>query len=394
MIAFILWREFRLSIAEISNFFPDSKLIFTNREIAFFEWISENEITANFNKLWWSIKVIKVLDELQEEKNFAAESEKIISTKIDFETGKFCYAFAQYGMSSNIFMAGIKVKKELKKANFKNARFVNKDSNNVNAAVYKKEKLGTSSWIELNFIKAEDRLFLGKTIAYQDVDGYSARDFGKSRDMGIGMLPPKLAQMMINISWNSGSAIYDPFCGLGTILIEALNSGYSNVYGSDLNEKMVEATQKNISFYLKETTKAEVFKQDSAQIEKVDFLKWTRNISIISEGYLGSIMTKWHVTEEKIEAEIDALYKIYKWFFSWLKKIHFKWDIVICFPFWELKWKYIYFEEAYRLFKDLGFEAKKLLPDNIEFRETRSWSLLYHRPGQQVWREIFKLRLS
>jgi tRNA G10 N-methylase Trm11 len=56
-------------------------------------------------------------------------------------------------------------------------------------------------------------------------------------------------------------------------LIEALNSGYSNVYGSDLNEKMVEATQKNISFYLKETTKAEVFKQDSSLIEKVDFLK-------------------------------------------------------------------------------------------------------------------------
>ncbi|HBA45204.1 TPA: hypothetical protein DEG21_03115 [Patescibacteria group bacterium] len=67
--------------------------------------------------------------------------------------------------------------------------------------------------------------------------------------------------------------MYDPFCGLGTILIEALNSEYCNVYGSDLNEKMVEATQKNISFYLKESTKAEVFKQDSSQIEKVDFLK-------------------------------------------------------------------------------------------------------------------------
>jgi hypothetical protein len=145
---------------------------------------------------------------------------------------------------------------------------------------------------------------------------------------------------------------------------------------------------------LKETTKAEVFKQDSSLIEKVDFLKWTRNISIISEGYLGSIMTKWHVTEEKIDLERDALYKIYKWFFSGLKKIHFKWDIVICFPFWELKWKYIYFEEVYRLLRDLGFDTKKLLPDNLEFRETRSGSLLYHRPGQQVWREIFKLKLN
>ncbi|MCK9272768.1 hypothetical protein M0P65_04455 [Candidatus Gracilibacteria bacterium] len=403
MIAFILGREFRLSIAEINNFFSNSKLIFADREIAFFEGISVDEITSNFYKLGGNIKVIEILEELQEEKNFPVESEKIISEKIDFETGKFCYAFAQYGMNSNIFSSGIKVKKELKKANFKNARFVNKDSNNVNAAVFKKEKLRSLTGIELNFIKAEDRLFLGKTIAYQDVDSYSARDFGKSRDMGIGMLPPKLAQMMINIALTptlsqrereKNISIYDPFCGLGTILIEALNSGYSNVYGSDLNEKMVEATSKNISFYLKQTTKAEVFKQDSSQIEKVDFLKGTRNISIISEGYLGSIMTKGHVTEEKIDLERDTLYKIYKGFFSGLKKIHFKGDIVICFPFWELKGKYIYFEEVYRLLRDLGFETKKLLPDNLEFKETRSGSLLYHRPGQQVGREIFKLKLG
>jgi tRNA G10 N-methylase Trm11 len=35
------------------------------------------------------------------------------------------------------------------------------------------------------------------------------------------MLPPKLSQIMINLS--GGDVIYDPFVGLGTVLIEAVN---------------------------------------------------------------------------------------------------------------------------------------------------------------------------
>jgi hypothetical protein len=52
----------------------------------------------------------------------------------------------------------------------------------------------------------------------QNIDGYSERDYGKNRDMQIGMLPPKLAQIMINISsplpLGEGlgvRAFYDPF---------------------------------------------------------------------------------------------------------------------------------------------------------------------------------------
>ena len=62
---------------------------------------------------------------------------------------------------------------------------------------------------DFNFIFAEDKTFFGHTIFVQDIYGYSNRDYGKLRDMNIGMLPPKLAQMMINLS--SGTKIYDPF---------------------------------------------------------------------------------------------------------------------------------------------------------------------------------------
>jgi len=77
----------------------------------------------------------------------------------------------------------------------------------------------------------------------QDIENYSKRDYGKTRDMEVGMLPPKLAQMMLNIAASchactprginsygrnlskkdSGISsktgmtnikVYDPFCGL------------------------------------------------------------------------------------------------------------------------------------------------------------------------------------
>lgn len=401
MIAFILWREFRLSIAEVYNFFPESVCLFANREIAFFDWISSEEVTENFYKIWWSIKALEIIKELKNEKDFTIESIKNIKHKIESLSepnneektwGKFCYSIAQYWLANNIFTIWIQIKKELKNTWLSNIRLVNKDSNNINAAGYKKEKL-SSNGMELNLIKAHDKTFIGKTIAYQDVDSYSKRDYGKSRDMDIWMLPPKLAQMMINLSSNVWDSIYDPFCGLGTVLIEALNSWYRNVYGSDLNPKMVEASSKNTYLYIEKWIDLDIFQNDSAKIEKVNFLRNSNSITIVSEWYLGSIMTKWHVTEDKIKEERNNLLKMYSWFFNWLKKVNYKWVIVICFPFWEYKWKYIYFDEIYKLTKDLWFKTKKLLPEDIEFTETRSWSLLYHRPGQQVGREIFCLKL-
>jgi tRNA G10 N-methylase Trm11 len=65
------------------------------------------------------------------------------------------------------------------------------------------------------------------------------------------MMPPKLVQMMINIGQTNGQkSIYDPFCGLGTTLIEAANMGYMNLYGSDLSIDMIRATKKSLADFI------------------------------------------------------------------------------------------------------------------------------------------------
>ena len=53
----------------------------------------------------------------------------------------------------------------------------------------------------------------------------------RDRSMTVGMMPPKIAQIMINLGTkgHKNVIIWDPFCGLGTTLIEALNAGYTQL---------------------------------------------------------------------------------------------------------------------------------------------------------------------
>jgi hypothetical protein len=108
---------------------------------------------------------------------------------------------------------------------------------------------------------------------------------------------------------------------------------------------------------------------------------------------LWEIMTKKNISVERIKKQRESLEKIYEWFFLNLKKWNFSWNIVISFPFWELDKKYFYFEEIYNIIEKYC-KVINLLPDNIEFKTTKKWSLLYKRKTQLVWREVFKLKIK
>ena len=104
---------------------------------------------------------------------------------------------------------------------------------------------------------------------------------GRARNMIVGMLPPKLAQMMINLSRETGilpTKIYDPCCGLGTVLIEAINMGITDVYGSDLSAKMCSCTEENIGRF--DITIDHVIRKDAKEISEVGF---TKGATIITE---------------------------------------------------------------------------------------------------------------
>src|SRR3989339_769723 len=101
--------------------------------------------------------------------------------------------------------------------------------------------------------------WIGRTIAAQDVNAYTKRDIGKPvRDTTVGLLPPKLAQILLNMgAWLSRGCqtplhdptqkrakkpepltVFDPFCGTGVIPIECLVRGWHGL-ASDLAQKAV-----------------------------------------------------------------------------------------------------------------------------------------------------------
>ena len=117
---------------------------------------------------------------------------------------------------------------------------MNNENGNINAATFKNEKLAKSQ-NEYNIIALGKDIYIGKALACQDIDAYSHRDTAKSRDMIVGMMPPKLTQIMLNLALDkniilsnevrslSKTCVYDPFCGLGTTLIEAANMGITKL---------------------------------------------------------------------------------------------------------------------------------------------------------------------
>jgi tRNA (guanine10-N2)-dimethyltransferase len=62
-------------------------------------------------------------------------------------------------------------------------------------------------------------------------------------------MPPKLARCMVNLARpKTGSLVFDPFCGTGSILIEAALIG-CRVLGADIQWRMVKGCKANLTYY-------------------------------------------------------------------------------------------------------------------------------------------------
>jgi tRNA G10 N-methylase Trm11 len=374
---FQLWREFKLSIAEIISVFPSGKIDFFDKKNLILNLEEDENILEKVSNLWWTIKLWIII-------------EQSILEIWQKSKSKFNYGISLYGQTwlKNLLL---KTKKEFKN-NWISSRFINNNFENLSSAQIIWEDL-IESGADFTIIKNIKKDYLAKTIWIQDIEEYSKRDYGKSRDMQIGMLPPKLAQIMINLSWIKDN-IYDPFVWLWTVLIEWAYMWYKNLYWSDFNSEMIEVSKKNLWNIKSKFTDINynIFLYDARDMgeNKVSF----KNInSIITEWFLWEIMTKKNICLERINIQKKNLSKLYIKFFEGLKKLKYTWNIIISFPFWEIDKKYIYFDNIYQIL-DEYCNIEKILPNNLEIKETKSGSLLYKRDNQLVWREIFKLTIK
>jgi tRNA G10 N-methylase Trm11 len=289
------------------------------------------------------------------------------------------YGISVYGQPESTLSELLKdIKKKMNEAGMK-GRFVNSEGN-VSSAQYKQLRNGGAEFV---YIKTAQRQYVALVTGVQDIDAYSARDYGKPfRDMAMGMLPPKLAQILINITGVTGK-IWDPFCGSGAVLMEGINAGRPMV-GSDISPKAVEGAIKNVEWLNK--GKAEVFYQDAARVTKLPDAE-----AIAAEGDLGPVQTA-PLSEAKARTLSIELSSKYVAFFKCLRQLKFQGPIVFAFPFFRLDTGEDYeMHDLINSIEQLGFARTPLLP---EICKKEAFMLKYARPGQNVGRAIYRFVLA
>jgi tRNA G10 N-methylase Trm11 len=81
---------------------------------------------------------------------------------------------------------------------------------------------------------------------------FQKRDVYKPNQRRIFGMPPRLARIMVNLSGcKPGKVLMDPFCGVGTILQEALLER-AQVIGVDINSWCVKAAEENLEWLTRE----------------------------------------------------------------------------------------------------------------------------------------------
>lgn len=288
---------------------------------------------------------------------------------------------------------GIDVQKSLKstfKSQGKSLRIVNRRSENLDTFAVTKEKLTEKGHSEICIIAFPSGWAWGRTTAVQNASEFVFRDIKKPiRDMQVGMLPPKLARIMINLSrapeGHLPEKIYDPFCGTGTVLLEALSLGV-RITGSDLSEKMITATKKNTQWYYRAENPdadkrspffiSDIFVKDATHPFSPQEQRKVSNSTIVAEGFLGKIFSS-PLTFKMYTAQKEQLFPLYRQMIYQVSNTNIS-KIVFGFPFWRGKKE----EEYFSFVPELTDFAQKL-----GWKETIS-PLRYLREEQVVGREI------
>lgn len=384
---FILGKNPALSVSEIESVLEQN---IKDRELGrdFFIVDAEHELDPEKlqKALGGTIKIGKIIND--------NPSESIIIKVLRDQASdkKLNFAVNDYGCALKR-PALINIKKKLVQAGIK-SRLVGKEPRLSSVATQKQilDKQG----IELNCFKTGHNSYLGQTMTCQPFEEFSQRDYGRpGRDQLSGMLPPKLAKIMINLAQaDPKMTLLDPFVGSGTVLTEAAIMGYKNLIGTDINEQAIENTSENFKWLAQKG-----FIQDGAmkniQVFQHDVLEIHNKLgpdsidAIITEPYLGPPVKKSFSREdiEKIKNQLEPLYINAFHEFKKILKKHGK--IVIIFPVFLLE-PPIFMEILDKII-GLGFEIVNPLEkcgQNLDDQTSRH-GILYQRAGQRVGREIF-----
>jgi len=319
---FILGTNPTLSLAELTAVFKDGEFSLVQKNIALLE--INHEINANIiKKIAGTIKFGIINSETA-----SLNPKDILKIAATFSRpeksqSKFNFGISLYGKAKiNLKILGMEFKKLLKQSGI-NSRWVISREPTLSSVVVEQNKLVTDKGTEIVMIEFNKKLFLGRTIAVQPFKELSFRDYGRpARDDRSGMLPPKLAQIMINLATmpplskgvggilqsNDDITILDPFCGSGTVITEAMLMGYTNIIGSDISNRAISDTKKNVEWIIGnwklEIGNWKLYQHDACSLSQK--IKPQSIDAIVTEPYLGPQNENFEIS--KVINELAQLY--------------------------------------------------------------------------------------
>jgi tRNA G10 N-methylase Trm11 len=408
---FILGRNNTLSLAEVQAVLARLNYVFKTTELGQDVLILETEKEWDLDSLVQKMGgIIKAGEVLSEE---TGKFQEVIENRLNSDLIKTGAHQRKIIFGASLYLLGqaiknfsqlkdyldkkcLEIKKELKKQGI-GSRYVASREKVLSSVVIQKNQL-IKKGIEVLVLVCADKIYFARTKTIQDFESYSFRDYQRpGRDIKAGLIPPKLAQIMINLAGASyEETIFDPFCGSGTILQEAVLLGYKNVLGSDRDFGAVNNAEKNLEWLIqnyridRNDLRLKIFQHDIRN----DFeeIKLDSIAAMVTEPYLGPPIV-WKIREEKLKAIVRTVSELYLDFFKQAKKILKKdGKISIIFPIFKYEDQFKQLEIIGEI-KKMGYRIERLTTDQWKnsplVKITGRGSIIYSRTDQRVLREIF-----
>lgn len=99
----------------------------------------------------------------------------------------------------------------------------------------------------------DKRWHIARTTFVHDFEGQAAREFDRPVSNAVsGMLPVQLARSMVNLSGKTSGTLLDPFCGTGTVPMEAMHLGWPQIVANDISADAVAGAKENCAWLAKQ----------------------------------------------------------------------------------------------------------------------------------------------
>jgi tRNA G10 N-methylase Trm11 len=401
----ILGRQPKLGLAELESLYGSDKVRPVGEQAAL---VNVDPCLLAFDRLGGSVKFCKLLtildhtDWKQIEKFLVQVGPGHAATMPE---GKMQLGLSVIGMGvglKQLEATGLTLKKAIRKSG-RSVRLVPNKAPELNSAqVIHNHLTGPTGW-ELVFIRDGDKTMIVQTVKVQDIEAYTRRDRERPmRDTKVGMLPPKLAQIIINLASGPLSeetltnicdipadqeiqrprldqTILDPFCGTGVILQEAALMGY-DVSGTDLEPRMIDYSQKNMAWLAHQQRLAAVCCE--LEVGDATDYQWKKPVDFVAaETYLGRPFTRLPDQDTLNQAMSDTNHIIKKFLKNIGSQIKPGTRLALAIPAWQVRPNQFKQLPLVDSLSDLGYNS-------VSFEHAGTEDLLYYRPDQVVARRL------